>query len=131
MTNGYKILWTDFALSELESTIEYLEENWTQKELRNLAVEIEETLNLLSHNPNLFQASDIKKEIRRVVVAKHNTLYYRLKNNTIEIISFFSNRQSPKKRKLKYISNHYITAHGTSLLDFVSFLFVFHVKNLS
>lgn len=101
MTNGYKILWTDFALSELESTIEYLEENWTQKELRNLAVEIEETLNLLSHNPNLFQASDIKKEIRRVVVAKHNTLYYRLKNNTIEIISFFSNRQSPKKRKLK------------------------------
>ena len=101
MINGYKILWTDFALSELEKTIEYLEENWTERELRNLAVEIEETLTLLSHNPNLFQASDIKKEIRRVVVAKHNTLYYRVKNNTIEIISFFSNRQNPKKRKLK------------------------------
>jgi len=100
MTNGYKILWTDFALSELEKTIEYLEENWTERELRNLAIEIEETLNLLSHNPNLFQASDIKKEIRRVIVAKHNTLYYRINNNAIEIISFFSNRQSPKKRKL-------------------------------
>ena len=100
MANGYKILWTDFALSELENTIEYLEENWTERELRNLAVEIEETLNLLSHNPNLFQKSDIKKEIRRVVVAKHNTLYYRINNNSIEIISFFSNRQSPKKRKL-------------------------------
>ena len=100
MKNGYKILWTDFALSELEKTIEYLEENWTERELRNLAIEIEETLNLLSHNPNLFQASDIKKEIRRVIVAKHNTLYYRTNNNTIEIISLFSNRQSPKKRKL-------------------------------
>ena len=100
MANGYKILWTDFALNELEKTIEYLEENWTERELRNLAIEIEETLNLLSHNPNLFQKSDIKKEIRRVVVAKHNTLYYRINNNTIEIISFFSNRQSPKKRKL-------------------------------
>ena len=100
MANGYKILWTDFALSELEKTIEYLEQNWTERELRNLAVEIEETLNLLSHNPNLFQKSDIKKEIRRVVVAKHNTLYYRINNNAIEIISFFSNRQSPKKRKL-------------------------------
>ena len=100
MANGYKILWTDFALSELEKTIEYLEENWTERELRNLAIEIEETLNLLSHNPNLFQKSDIKKEIRRVVVAKHNTLYYRINNNSIEIISFFSNRQSPKKRKL-------------------------------
>ena len=100
MANGYKIFWTDFALSELEKTIEYLEENWTERELRNLAIEIEETLNLLSHNPNLFQKSDIKKEIRRVVVAKHNTLYYRINNNSIEIISFFSNRQSPKKRKL-------------------------------
>ncbi len=101
MTNGYKILWTDFALSELENTIEYLEKNWTERELRNLALEIEETLSLLSHNPNLFQASDVKKDIRRVVVAKHNTLYYRINNNTIEILSFFSNRQSPKKRKLK------------------------------
>jgi len=97
MANGYKIFWTDFALSELEKTIEYLEENWTERELKNLAFEIEETLNLLSHNPNLFQVSEIKKEIRRVVVAKHNTLYYRVKNNSIEIISFFSNRQSPKK----------------------------------
>ncbi|OYU79418.1 MAG: hypothetical protein CFE23_14050 [Flavobacterium sp. BFFFF1] len=101
MANGYKILWTNFALSELEKTIEYLQENWTDRELRNLASEIEETLSLLSHNPNLFQASEIKKEIRRVVVAKHNALYYRVKDNTIEIISFFSNRQSPKKRKLK------------------------------
>ena len=100
MANGYKILWTDFALSELENTIEYLEKNWTERELHNLAIEIEETLNLLSHNPNLFQKSDTKNEIRRVVVAKHNTLYYRINNNSIEIISFFSNRQSPKKRKL-------------------------------
>lgn len=101
MTNGYKILWTDFALSELKNTIEYLQENWTNRELKNLALEIEKTVNLLSHEPNLFQASDIKNGIRRVIVAKHNTLYYQVKDNTIEIISFFSNRQSPKKRKLK------------------------------
>lgn len=101
MKNGYKILWTDNALKELEKTIEYLEENWTEKELRNLALNLEETLTLVSQNPNLFQVSDIKKEIHRVIVLSHNTLYYRIGNNQIEIISFFSNRQSPKKRKLK------------------------------
>jgi plasmid stabilization system protein ParE len=37
MTNGYKIFWTEFALSELEKTITYLEENWTEKELMNMA----------------------------------------------------------------------------------------------
>ena len=70
MKNGFKILWTDYALEELENTIEYLEGNWTEKELQNLAVNIEKTLILISQNP-------------------------------VEIISFFSNKQNPKKRKLK------------------------------
>ncbi|MVN20665.1 type II toxin-antitoxin system RelE/ParE family toxin [Mucilaginibacter arboris] len=101
MKNGYKIFWTDYALNELEQTITYLEENWTEKELRNLASKIEETLELLSQNPNLFQRSEIKKDVRRAVVLTHNTLYYRINGDTVEVISFFSNRQNPKKRKLK------------------------------
>jgi plasmid stabilization system protein ParE len=101
MKDGYKILWTDFALKELENTIEYLEENWTEKELQNLALNIEETLKLISQNPELFQGSEIKKDIRRAIILSHNTMYFRVKNNQIEIISFFSNRQNPKKRKLK------------------------------
>lgn len=54
MRNGYKILWTDNALKELEETISFLENNWTEKELRNLSNSIENTLNLISQNPYLF-----------------------------------------------------------------------------
>jgi len=100
MKNGYRILWTDFALIELERAVKFIEENWTEKELRNLASKLEETLSLLSQNPNLFQVSDIKKDIRRVVILTRNTLYYRVVKDTIEIISFFQNRQNPRKRKL-------------------------------
>ncbi|MCL9810117.1 type II toxin-antitoxin system RelE/ParE family toxin [Flavobacterium luminosum] len=101
MKNGYKILWTDFALKELESTIEYLEENWTEKELMNLATKLEETLSLISQNPDLFQKSELKDDIRRAIILTHNSLYYRFYNDQVEILSFFSNRQNPKKRKLK------------------------------
>ncbi len=101
MKNGYKILWTDNALSELQKTVEYLEEHWTKKELRNLATNLEKTLNLISNNPYLFQASEIKEDVRRAVVLKLNTLYYRVNKNNVEILTFFSNRQNPKKRKLK------------------------------
>lgn len=100
MKSGYRIVWTNHALNELQNTIHYLEENWTVKELQNLATSIEEAISLISHNPYLFQVSDIKRNIRRVIIAKHNTLYYRLKEDQIEILSFFSHRQSPKKRKL-------------------------------
>ncbi len=33
MKSGYKIYWTDYALNELEKTIEFLEENWIEKEM--------------------------------------------------------------------------------------------------
>lgn len=100
MKSGYEILWTDNALNELAKTIIYLEENWTEKELKTLALKLEHTLNLISRNPFLFQISDSKKEIRRAVVLTLNTLYYQIKENKVEVLSFFSNRQNPNKRRL-------------------------------
>jgi len=101
MKNGYKILWTDNALKELEKTIVFLEENWIEKELRRLAINLEKTLSLISQNPFIFQSSEIKKDIRRAVVLSLNTIYYRVSENDVEIVSFFSNRQNPDKRKVK------------------------------
>ncbi len=100
MRSGYKIEWTDNALAELKATYQYLEENWSERELMNLSLEIENTLRLISDNPKIFPISKEKK-IRRVVVKKFNTLYYRAsKNKRIEILSFFSNRQNPNKIKI-------------------------------
>ncbi len=101
MKNGYKILWTDWALNELEIIIEYLKNNFTEKELKKLASTIEETLHSISLNPNLYQTYDENRGIYRVVILTYNTMYYRIKNDQIEIISFFSNRQNPSKKKLK------------------------------
>ena len=100
MKSGYKIEWTDNALEELKKTYLYLEENWTERELKNLSKEIERTIQLISKNPQLFPLSE-SKNIRRVVVKRLNTIYYRkTKNNSVEILSFFSNRQNPTKRKI-------------------------------
>jgi plasmid stabilization system protein ParE len=101
MKSGYRILWTDNALLELKKTVDYLEQNWTERELKKLATQLEKTLQLISQNPYLFQASDVKKNVRRAVVLSVNSIYYRILENDVEIISFFSNRQSPDKRKLK------------------------------
>ena len=54
MKNGYEIIWSEFALIELQKTLEYLEEKWTEKEIRTLAVKIENTLMSISKNPFIF-----------------------------------------------------------------------------
>jgi plasmid stabilization system protein ParE len=100
MKSGYEIKWTDNALSELKDTYKYLEDNWTTKELNALSTDIEHTISLISNNPNVFPISD-RTDVRRVVIKRFNTLYYREREGKrVEILSFFSNRQNPKKRKL-------------------------------
>ncbi len=100
MKSGYKIRWTKHASDELRQTIRYLEENFSEKEIKRLVQRIESTIEVITRNPKLYPESE-KKDIRRAVVLKYNTLYYRIKQDTIEVLSFFSNRQNPRKRKTR------------------------------
>lgn len=99
MEKGFEILWTDLALEELSETVGYLEREFSQKEIDNLGDEIERISSIISQNPNIFPHSD-KLKTRKAVILKYNTLYYRIMNDQVEILSFFSNRQSPDKMKL-------------------------------
>jgi len=87
------------AKKELEKTIKYLEDNFSEKEIKKLVQKIENITELISQNSDLFPKSE-NNQIYKAVILKFNTLYYRIKNDNIEILSFFSNRQSPTKRKL-------------------------------
>ena len=99
MKSGYKIVWTSHALSELTQTLQYIHQHFSDREIKKLAQKIENTTELIAQNPKLFPLSE-KKNVCRAVIMRYNTLYYRIKQNHIEILSFFSNRQNPKKRKM-------------------------------
>lgn len=78
MKNGYKIFWTSHALLELETTIAYLQENWSERELKKFSRELEHTIELISRNPKLFPNPQLKQEVHRAVVARYNNLYYKI-----------------------------------------------------
>ena len=86
-------------MEELSETVEYLKREFSQKEIDNLGDEIERICSIISQNPNIFPHSD-RLQTRKAVILKFNTLYYRIMNDQVEILSFFSNRQSPDKMKL-------------------------------
>jgi plasmid stabilization system protein ParE len=75
MKSGYKLFWSDTANADLKNIIEYLEKNWTQKEIRNFARKLDKRLELITFNPNLFPEARRKKNIRRSVLTKHTVIY--------------------------------------------------------
>ena len=68
MRSGYKIRWTNHALSELEATLKYLEKNWTERELQNFSRELDHTIELISKNPEhqTHNGTGIIKDMRKI-----------------------------------------------------------------
>jgi plasmid stabilization system protein ParE len=97
----FKVKWSQNALLDLASTLTYLAENFTTKEITALRTEIKQIERLLSDNPYIVKLIPERKEVRKLVVMKYNSLYYLVTNKEITVVSFFSNRQRPDKRRLK------------------------------
>jgi plasmid stabilization system protein ParE len=97
MESTFKILWTNRALSDLKNIVTYLEENWTVNEIQKFTRLLDLQLNRLIIHPFLFPASNKYKKIRKSVLTRQISIYYRVINNEIQIITLFDNRQNPKK----------------------------------
>jgi hypothetical protein len=81
--------------------MDYLIKNWTKKEIVQFNRRTQITLMAIQKNPGLFPASDKNKNIRKAIVDKNNSLYYKIDHYQQEIylLTFFDCRQDPKKIK--------------------------------
>jgi len=99
MESIYKIVWTKEANVNLDQIISYLEKEWTVKEIKNFFVKLEKAITLLTARPLLFRATNKSKQIHRCVLTRQVSIYYKIVNETIVILSIFDNRQNPSKQK--------------------------------
>ncbi len=74
MKNIYNIFWTPNTLSELEQAIEYLQNNFTDKEIKKLVHKLESITEIISKNPNIFPKSE-GKNIHKAVILEFNTMF--------------------------------------------------------
>jgi len=72
---AFKIAWSPEAISDFDKVIDYLSENWTEREIEYFVKETNHVLQLISKNPYLFRGS-IKENIFEAVVTKHNLLLH-------------------------------------------------------
>jgi len=101
MKDIYKIVWSDEALINLKEIIDYLEQNWSKKEIKKFAILLDRHLKIIENNPFLFAESPKSIKLRKSVLSKQITIYYRIMNYEIHLITLFDNRQNPDKLKNK------------------------------
>jgi len=100
MKNGFKLLWSDRALGDLQAIINYLSEKWTTREIQNFARKLDKRIELILSNPRLFPKTAKRKNIYRSVLTKHTVIYYEMSEKSITIVTLFDSRQNPRRLKL-------------------------------
>ncbi len=93
------IVWSDNAKEDISSLVYYLASNWGKKIADDYITLIAELVEQFAEFPKLYPVIHTRKKIRKCVVSKHNTIYYREKREYVEIISVFDTRQNPDKLK--------------------------------
>jgi plasmid stabilization system protein ParE len=69
MAFDYKILWTDEAINNLESILDYLANRWTQREVDNFKVRLSKFISIIEQNPKPFPISQYNPRLRKAVLS--------------------------------------------------------------
>jgi plasmid stabilization system protein ParE len=95
-----KIIWTSRALKTYFKVVDYLKEEWGDNLIKDFACKVENVIAQIKDNPEMFEASNRYKYVRKGLITKHNTLFYRIKprKKEIELLIFWDNRQDDKGR---------------------------------
>lgn len=100
----YKIAWTLKALESYVAVMQYLQQAWTQKEVKSFADLVEKKIKLLSHQPGIGTSRNKKHpHVRHTVLHKRISLIYRVKpqNEEVELLLFWNTYQNPSRLKAK------------------------------
>lgn len=93
------ITWSFQARIDYWSNIDYLEDEWSESEVRSFIENVDYNISLLKLNTVLFNATKYKN-VFRVTVTKHITLFYSLNGDEIILLRFWSNFQNPDNFRL-------------------------------
>lgn len=97
MESIYKIIWSDEALKNLKLIINYLDNNWTERELKQFAQRLDKRLALIELNPYLFPIINHSIKIRKSILSKQTSIFYQIVETNVRLITLFDNRQNPKR----------------------------------
>jgi len=103
MDSDMRVVWSARAKITYFDILDYLENNWTKKELIRFNQRTEIILKAITKNPGIFPVSSKHKKIRKAVIDKNNSCFYKIDsyNKKIYLLTFFDNRRNPEKLTLK------------------------------
>ena len=99
-----QIVWSPSSEKDINGILDYLTSHWDKKVANHFLVLTQNILGQLAINPKLFPIINKNERVRKCVLNKLNTLFYRENQTQIEILRIFDTRQDPVNLTFKQYS---------------------------
>lgn len=97
---GKRIIWSGPAGNELRKILNfYVQRNGNIIYSKKLLRQIEKLLSTLSESPLLGRLTS--NQVTRVIPLEQFLIFYEVQEGVIQIVSFWDNRQDPRKKKIR------------------------------
>jgi plasmid stabilization system protein ParE len=97
---GLKARYSLRARHEEIELLEYVMNRFGKQKAKEVYDKIEKVLMEISITPEMYRVSNKRKNLRKCVFSKQTSIYYRIQEDYIEIVSFRANRKNPGKFKV-------------------------------
>ena len=94
-----QVVFSKRARRSLEKLLVYLESKWSLKVKNEFIGKLDRCVLQISKHPESCPVSEEFPGLYKCVVTKQTTFYYRVKEKEIQVVTFYDNRQDPKKLK--------------------------------
>lgn len=96
MNKPLEVVWTTRAENSYLKIINYILENWSQKEAAILHESTNSLIENLQKFKNICPESSLTPNIRRCIISKQTSMTYRVKGHKLIILLFYHNKGSHK-----------------------------------
>lgn len=96
---AHKVRPTKTFVKKVVALNSWLEVEWGIKVARVFQEKLEHTVSIIVEQPGIGSRSKKNETVRKLLVTKHNRLYYRITDTTIILLTLIDTRQHPKKNK--------------------------------
>jgi plasmid stabilization system protein ParE len=95
------IVWSPLAETDFANILAYVSEKWDEKVTNQFIDLTEEIIEQISINPRQFPVVYKNGKIRKCVLTRHNTMFYKATKSQVEILRIHDTRQDPDSLTFK------------------------------
>lgn len=99
-----KVIWTQEADETFTNNISYLENEWSDKEIKNFIQQTEKVIDRIAKYPESYPAGNTNRNYRKARLNKYIALfykYYKASEKKIVLITFWNTKRDITKTKFK------------------------------